>query len=95
MSVTCFDPGRFYRLKEIIAGASNGNSFVLPIGVTAWYQGIRAGRFPRGVMLAPNCRAWSGAELNQALEELRGSTSQIGRPRGRGRTRVRRQEAVA
>lgn len=42
----------------------------LSIGRTAWYSGIRDGRFPRGVMVTPQRRAWRESEIRKLLASL-------------------------
>lgn len=52
----------FVRLPSVLA--------VLPISKTAFYDGIKAGKYPPGTLLTPRCRAWTAAEVRQILADL-------------------------
>lgn len=43
---------------------------VFPISKTSWREGIKAGKYPEGVLLTPRCRAWKVKEIRQLLAEL-------------------------
>lgn len=60
----------FYRIKDIIGDRKNGISAMLPISKEAWYQGIRAGRFPKPVKLAPKTSAWRRADIEALVDRL-------------------------
>lgn len=36
---------------------------VIPVGKSAWWNGIREGRYPRGVKLSPRVTVWSSHEI--------------------------------
>lgn len=54
----------YLRLRDIIKPHGP-----IPIGRSSWYQGIRAGRFPRPVMLGPKLPAWRVADIQRLIDE--------------------------
>ncbi len=41
---------------------------ILPISRSAWYQGIKAGKFPKPVKLGPRISAWKYSDIIQIIE---------------------------
>jgi len=54
----------FVRLPQILK--------VIPISRTTWFEGVRKGRYPRGVMLSPNTRAWPVEDIRKLIDDLAG-----------------------
>ena len=54
----------FLRLPEVLA--------IIPVSKTAWWEGIRQGRYPKGVKLAARTTAWPVVEIRKLIEELGG-----------------------
>jgi len=50
----------FLRLPEILRH--------YPVSRSAWWAGIRAGRYPQGVKLGPNTTAWRVEEIRDLIE---------------------------
>lgn len=40
---------------------------VLPIGKTTWWNGIKTGRFPKGVKLSSNVTAWRAEDIHTLI----------------------------
>lgn len=57
-----FEPARFYRIGEIVRPAGP-----LPFSETTFRELVRRGTFPPGRRLSPNCTAWQGEWLNDAI----------------------------
>lgn len=55
----------FLRLRAIVA--PNGP---IPVGKSTWWQGVRAGRFPRPVKLGPKTTAWRVEDIRALIERL-------------------------
>jgi len=47
----------------------DGCLYRIPVSKTAWWQGIKEGRFPQGVKLSERTTAWRNCDLDE-LEEL-------------------------
>jgi prophage regulatory protein len=52
----------FLRLPEVLA--------IIPVSKTAWWEGIKQGRFPKGVKLAPRTTAWRVADIRKYIEDM-------------------------
>lgn len=70
MTTTTENKVCFYRIKDIIGDRKNGIPAMLPISKEAWYQGIRDGRYPRPVKLAPKTSAWRRTDIESLVERL-------------------------
>jgi prophage regulatory protein len=56
----------YVRIRQIIGDRKRGIIPLIPICRSSWYQGIKEGRYPKGVLLGPRTRVWS-AESIRAL----------------------------
>lgn len=52
----------FVRLPEVLK--------LIPISKSAWWEGIKAGRFPKGVALGPRTTAWRVSDIRALVESL-------------------------
>jgi len=52
----------FVRLPQILA--------VIPIGKSSWWAGIRAGRFPQGIKIAPRTTAWHVEDIRELIKSI-------------------------
>lgn len=57
----------FVRLPAVLA--------CIPIGRSAWWNGVREGRFPQSVKLGPRTTAWRAEDIQTLIQEL-GSRSE-------------------
>jgi len=49
-------PDSLYRLSQFIPHH-------LPISKSAWWQGVKSGRYPKPIKLGPRTTAWRGRDL--------------------------------
>ena len=56
------EPEGFMRLPEVLR--------IIPVSKTAWWEGIRQGRFPAGVSLGPRTTAWRVSDIRKLCDEL-------------------------
>ena len=61
------EPEGFMRLPEVLR--------VIPVSKTAWWEGIRSGRYPQSVKLGPRTTAWRVSDIRKLVEELGGELS--------------------
>ncbi len=54
--------GGFLRLRQVLS--------YLPISKSAWWQGIKDGRYPQGIKIAPRTTAWRTSDIADLLERL-------------------------
>jgi predicted DNA-binding transcriptional regulator AlpA len=57
----------FVRLPEILS--------VIPVGKTTWWEGVKSGRYPKGVKLSARVTAWDVKEIRELIERLKGGSS--------------------
>ena len=52
----------FLRLPQVLS--------VIPVGKTCWWEGVKAGRFPKPVKLSARCTAWRAEDIRQLIQAL-------------------------
>lgn len=52
----------FVRLPEILS--------VIPISATTWWEGVRTGRYPKGVKLSARCTAWRAEDIRALIDNI-------------------------
>ena len=65
----------FLRLPQVLA--------LIPVGKSSWWRGVKAGRYPKGMKIAPRTTAWKTADILALLEELGGTEALKSRDGGR------------
>jgi predicted DNA-binding transcriptional regulator AlpA len=48
----------YLRLPQILGNPKANIPALIPISKSAWWAGIKAGRYPKGVKLGPRTTAW-------------------------------------
>ena len=54
----------FVRLPQILK--------IFPVSRSTWWEGVRNGRYPPSVSLAPRCTAWRSADIHALLNRVAG-----------------------
>jgi len=49
----------FVRLPDVLA--------IIPISKSSWWDGIKAGRYPKGVKLSKRCTAWRVTDIHALI----------------------------
>jgi prophage regulatory protein len=49
----------FFRLNQILGDPKAGVPALIPISKSAWWQGVKTGRYPKGLKLAPRTTVWT------------------------------------
>lgn len=65
------EENRFLRLPQIIGSADRGIPPIIPVSRTTWFAGVKAGRFPKPVRLAPRVTAWRASEIFALIESAK------------------------
>ncbi|MBQ9452044.1 MAG: AlpA family phage regulatory protein [Desulfovibrio sp.] len=52
----------FIRLKTVLE--------LIPVGTTAWYEGVKSGRFPKPISIGPRVRAYRVSDIQALIEKL-------------------------
>ncbi|WP_287372467.1 AlpA family phage regulatory protein [Prosthecochloris sp.] len=63
-------PARYYRVKDIVGDVKNGIPAIIPISKTAWYRGIREGKYPKPVKLSERTSAWRSTDIDALVERI-------------------------
>lgn len=60
---------RLLRLSEIIGSKKRGIEPILPISRSAWYLGIKSGKFPKPLRLGERTAAWRESDIQKIVEK--------------------------
>jgi predicted DNA-binding transcriptional regulator AlpA len=61
MSVTIPQTG-FLRLAQVLA--------IIPLSKSTWFEGCRAGRYPKPVKIGPRASAWKAEDIAALVKQL-------------------------
>ncbi len=56
-------PPTYLRVSQIIGNPKKGIPPLIPVSRTFWFEGVRAGRFPRPVYIASKMPLWRADEI--------------------------------
>lgn len=64
----------FLRLRQILGdpNATPPIPPIIPVRKTAWWSGIKSGRFPQPVKLGPRTTAWRVEDIRRLIEKIGG-----------------------
>lgn len=51
---------------------------LIPISATTWYEGVKAGRFPKPIQLGPMAVAWRAEDIRRIIEGGAPNTGSVG-----------------
>ena len=65
------DPPRFLRLPQIIGDPDAIPPIppLIPICATAWWGGVKAGRFPKAIKLSPRVTVWRASDVYELINQ--------------------------
>jgi prophage regulatory protein len=68
----------FLRLKQIIGDPKSEPPImpIIPISKSAWWAGVKTGRYPKPVSLGKRTTAWRVEDIVQLIQELNGGGQQ-------------------
>lgn len=52
----------FLRLDDVLR--------IIPVSKTTWYNGIRSGRFPKGIRLSQNIVVWRVEDIRNLVKQI-------------------------
>jgi len=61
-TTTTYKPSRLLRLSQVLDR--------IHVSKTAWYEGIKEGRYPSALHLAPRTSAWRESDIDALIERL-------------------------
>lgn len=56
------DTGCLYRLPQVLAR--------IPVSKSSWFEGIKSGRYPRGLQLGPRTTVWRSDDIDRLIQSL-------------------------
>ena len=59
-----------YRIAEVIGDRKRDIKGVIPMGRTAWYKGIKEGRYPRPVKISERSVAWKSEDIDALVARI-------------------------
>lgn len=62
MKAVAFPETGFVRLPQILA--------VFPVGKTTWWEGVRSGKYPKGIKLSERVTAWRAEDILALIAEV-------------------------
>lgn len=67
-------PTGFVRLKGIIGDHTSNppTPAIIPVGKTAWWNGVKSGKYPKPVKLGPRTTAWRVEDIRALIQRLGG-----------------------
>jgi predicted DNA-binding transcriptional regulator AlpA len=73
----------FLRLPQIIGDkrATPPIPALVPIGKSAWWAGVKDGRYPRGIKLSPRVTVWTVASIRELIASATDSVAEPAAPR--------------
>ncbi len=57
-----FNDVGFFRLRDVLS--------IVPVSKSTWWEGIKSGRFPKGIKLTPKCTAWLKRDIFALAKRL-------------------------
>jgi len=60
----------FLRINQIIGDPRRGIAGPIPVSKSAWWAGVREGRYPAPVKLGPRTTAWRVADIRALMESF-------------------------
>ncbi|WP_295874031.1 AlpA family transcriptional regulator [uncultured Zhongshania sp.] len=64
----------FVRLKTIIGCRTTTppTPALIPVSAATWWKGVKDGRYPKPVKLAPNVTAWRAEDIRELIQRQAG-----------------------
>jgi prophage regulatory protein len=60
----------FWRSRQIIGDKKAGIPPLIPVCRSAWWNGVKAGRYPAGVKLSPGVTVWRVEEIKALIASI-------------------------
>lgn len=58
----------YLRLKDIVGDRSKNIPALIPVCAATWWNGVKSGRFPKGLLIGPRTRVWRVEDIRALLE---------------------------
>ena len=61
----------FYSLRQIIGDPTSNTPAKIPVGATTWWNGVRSGRYPKGIKISARRTAWRCEDIHALLNSFK------------------------
>jgi prophage regulatory protein len=61
----------FLRLSQILGDPKAGIPALIPISKSSWWAGIKTGRYPKGLKLAPRTTVWPVESIRALIDSTK------------------------
>jgi hypothetical protein len=61
------------RLGDIIGDPKKGKPAIVPVSRSTWWAGVKSGRYPAGVLIGANMRAWPVSQIKNLVAAMEGA----------------------
>ena len=61
----------FYSLRQIIGDSTSNTPAIIPVGATTWWNGVKSGRYPKGIKISARRTAWRCEEIQALLNSFK------------------------
>ena len=68
MSKDCIDG--FFRINQIVRCKNSQVNPLIPISTSAWWAGIKNGKYPAPIKLGPKTTVWRASDIKKLIETL-------------------------
>lgn len=67
MQVSKIQKTGFLSLRQIIGDRKTNTPPIIPVGATTWWNGIKSGRYPKGIKISARRTAWRIEDIQALL----------------------------
>lgn len=67
--MTTFSDDALMRQWQVLGDKRKGIAPIIPISASAWWAGIKAGRYPKPIKLGPKTTCWRAREIYEIAEK--------------------------
>lgn len=60
----------FLRVKQILGDTKQGIPPIIPVKKSAWWQGVKSGRFPKPIKLSAGVTVWRVEDIRALVDRL-------------------------
>ena len=64
----------FFRLNQIVRCKNSQVNPLIPISTSAWWDGIKKGKYPAPIKIGPRTTVWRASEIKKLIEDLAGGS---------------------
>ncbi|MEI6261102.1 MAG: AlpA family phage regulatory protein [Deltaproteobacteria bacterium] len=62
---------RYLRIWDIVGDVKRGIPAIIPISKSAWWAGVKSGRYPKQVKLSQRCSGWRLEDIQAVCSQFK------------------------